>query len=328
MEKLHDILVNMTELHTHLSTSVSPHLLRELWHRQWIALGEKDYWSFIENMHIKWTVDFQKFHDYFDTIQKIQSSPLWVETSVHEAVGLSYRKSDITTLEIRVNPMRRNKDGLFDLDRIIFNAIVWMRRAMMEYPVNVGLIIETDRRFSLEQTEIIFNKAIDFAGQWVVWVDVSGPNVAWFSPKELHPMFDRAREVWLWLTFHTGEAQPPEEIREVLETINPERIWHWITAAQDERLMDELAKRWTVLEVCPTSNVCTELVDSYDTFFEIFEKFKKHGVKFTINADNPMLLQTNVRKEFQHLYDNNVLTLKDIKNAMQTAKDASFIGNF
>lgn len=328
MEKLSDILVNMTELHTHLSTSVSPHLLRELAHRQGIALGEKDYWSFIENMHINGTVDFHKFHDYFDNIQKIQSSPQGVETSVHEAVGLSYRKSDITTLEIRVNPMRRNKDGLFDLDRIIFNAIVGMRRAMMEYPVKVWLIIETDRRFTLEQTEIIFTKAIDFVGQWVVWVDVSGPNVAWFDPKALAPMYARARDAWLWLTFHTGEAQPPEEIWEVIKHINPERIGHGITAAKDEKLLDELAAKGTVLEVCPTSNVCTELVDSYDDFFEIFEKFKKHGVKYTINADNPMLLQTNVQKEFQHLYDNNILTLKDIKNAMETAKEASFIGRF
>ncbi len=325
MNALDNILVDLTELHTHLSTSVTPHLLWELAHRQGIALWEKDYWSFIEKMQITWTVDFQKFHDYFDTIQMIQSSPMGVEASVHEAVWLSYRKSNITTLEIRINPMRRNKEGLFDLDRIIFNAIVWMRRAMMEYPVKAWLIIETDRRFTLEQTEIIFNKAIDFAGQWVIWVDVSWPNVDNFSVKDLAPHFLRARDAWLWLTFHTWEAQSPDEVREVMKYITPDRIGHGITTATDPKLMDELAKKWVVLEVCPTSNVCTELVDSYDDFYDMFQLFKKHGVLFTINADNPMLLQTNVKKEFQVLYDNNVLTLKDIKDCIKLARDSSFL---
>ena len=221
--------------------------------------------------------------------------------------------------------MKRNNEWLFDLDRIIFASIVGMKKASMQYPVKSGLIIETDRRFTLEQTKITFDKAIWFVGQGVVWVDISWPNVPNFSIKDLAPMFSKARDAWLWLTFHAWEDQPASEMRDVLKYINPERIWHGITAATDEKLMDELAKRWTVLEICPTSNVCTELLESYDSFYEIFAKFKKHGVKFCINADNPMLIQTNVKKEFQYLYDNNILTLKDIKDIIQTGKDASFI---
>lgn len=85
---------------------------------------------------------YHKYHDLYDLTQKVQSSPYAVEHSVYEALALSYRKSGITIQEIRVNPMKRNSDGFYDLDRIIFHALLGAKRAMMEYPVVAGVIIE------------------------------------------------------------------------------------------------------------------------------------------------------------------------------------------
>ena len=39
----------------------------------------------------------------------IQSSPIAVERSVHGAIGGAYRSQGITTLELRFNPMKRNR---------------------------------------------------------------------------------------------------------------------------------------------------------------------------------------------------------------------------
>ena len=79
----------------------------------------------------------------------IQSSPLAVEVSVHAAIGGAYRSQGITTLELRFNPMKRNRGGERDLDHIILAAIRGLDRASLEYPqVRAGLILMMDRTFT------------------------------------------------------------------------------------------------------------------------------------------------------------------------------------
>src|SRR5207253_1634624 len=78
----------------------------------------------------------------------IQSSPLAVERSVHAAIGGAYRSQGITTLELRFNPMKRNRGGEQDLDHIILAAIRGLDRASLEYPqvrAEVGGVVEVLR---------------------------------------------------------------------------------------------------------------------------------------------------------------------------------------
>ena len=106
----------------------------------------------------------------------IQSSPLAVERSVHAAMGGAYRSQRITTLELRFDPMKRNRGGERDLDHIILAAIRGLDRASLEYPqVRAGLIVMMDRTFSMELNRIIVEKAIRWAPRGVVGVDIAGP---------------------------------------------------------------------------------------------------------------------------------------------------------
>ena len=91
----------------------------------------------------------------------IQSSPLAVERSVHAAIGGAYRSQGITTLELRFNPMKRNRGGERDLDHIILAATRGLDLARLEYPhVRAGLILMMDRTFDARRNEIIVEKAI------------------------------------------------------------------------------------------------------------------------------------------------------------------------
>lgn len=168
MSKKTDIQFNeLVDLHTHLGASSPPDLLWRFAHMQGIRLPKKDYWDFMGTL----TVDgddpdaYTKYHDLYNLTQRVQSSPFAVEHAIYEALSLSYRKSHITTQEIRVNPMKRNNDGFYDLDRVIFHALTGAKRAMMEYPVVAGVILECDRRFTPEQNAIILEKAAKFAAE-------------------------------------------------------------------------------------------------------------------------------------------------------------------
>ena len=121
----------LAELHTHLGGSVDPAVMWSLAHEQGIALPVKDYWDFVDLV----TVDPRgvKGLPELDAIYKwtelIQSSPLAVERSVHGAIGGAYISQNITTLELRFNPMKRNRGGERDLDHIIMAAVRGLDRA-------------------------------------------------------------------------------------------------------------------------------------------------------------------------------------------------------
>src|SRR6058998_262841 len=214
----------LAELHTHLGGSVSSDIMWSLAHEQGIALPVKDYWEFDSLVTVsdpQGVQDLDALDEIYRWTELIQSSPLAVERSVHAAIGGAYRSQGITTLELRFNPMKRNRGGERDLDHIIMAAVRGLDRAGLEFPrVRAGLILMMDRTFTREQNEVIV---------------------------------EEARGAGLGVTIHVGEeggAHGIEEIGEVVETLRPARVGHGILAAQDEETMRLLVEAGTVLEIC------------------------------------------------------------------------------
>src|ERR1044072_8748676 len=162
----------LAELHTHLGASVASDILWSLAHEQGIAL------------------------------------PVKVERSVHGAIGGAYRSQGITTLELRFNPMKRNRGGERDLDHIIMAASRGLDRASLEYPqVRAGLILMMDRTCTERQNAVIVEKAIRYSSRGVVGVDIAGPRPGGerYPYADLAPLFDEARDAGLGVTIHVGE---------------------------------------------------------------------------------------------------------------------------
>src|SRR5207247_10320107 len=138
----------------------------------------KDYWEFVDLITVRKQArkSFEDFLALYHWTELIQSSPLAVEQSVYEVIGGAYRKANITTLELRFNPMKRNRGGERDLDHIIMAAVRGLDRAGLEYPrVRAGLILMMDRTFTREQNEVIVEKAIRYQERGIVGVDIAGP---------------------------------------------------------------------------------------------------------------------------------------------------------
>ncbi len=169
----------LAELHTHLGGSVATEIMWTLAHEQGISLPVKDYWEFDQLVTLSdpgGVIDLTALDQIYKWTELIQSSPLAVERSVHAAIGGAYRSQGITTLELRFNPMKRNRGGERDLDHIIMAAIRGLDRAGLEYPqVRAGLILMMDRTFTERQNAIIVEKAIRYAPRGVVGIDIAGP---------------------------------------------------------------------------------------------------------------------------------------------------------
>src|SRR5947208_1375151 len=324
----------LAELHTHLGGSVSSDILWTLAHEQGIALPVKDYWDFDRLVTVsdpRGVADLNALDQIYHWTELIQSSPLAVEVSVHAAIGGAYRSQGITTLELRFNPMKRNRGGERDLDHIILAAVRGLDRASLEYPqVRAGLILMMDRTFTAEQNAIIVEKAIRWAPRGIVGVDIAGPRPggARYDYRQVVPMVETAREAGLGVTIHVGEEGGEvgrAEIGEVIEALRPDRIGHGILAAGDPELMAALREREIVLEICPTSNLLTKALPDDDAVRATFRAFADAGVPFTIATDGPEMMRTHLRDEFDLLLRIGALDAEELREANARGHEASFV---
>lgn len=318
---------NLTELHVHIGSAVDPAIMWEIAHEQAIKLPTKNYWDFHKLITIPGKTTYQKYLDLFKWTELIQSSPEAIDKSVYSIASGAYRRNNITTLEIRFNPMKRNRGGERDLDHIILAAIHGMERAMLAYPVTVGIIICFDRSFDVKLNTILAQKAIKYSKRGVIGIDLAGPIDKSFDVRSLVDLIKNCRKSDLGVTIHTGESTGADEVRQVVELLSPDRIGHGVRSTEDEKVLKLLNQRNIVLEVCPSSNLNTGVVASWAKFRSIFDKLKKHDVLFTINTDGPEMLATNLINEYQLLLDNKVLQSSDLIKATKIAGEASFIKN-
>jgi adenosine deaminase len=330
---MHD--AGLAELHTHLGGSVASDILWSLAHEQGIALPVKDYWEFDALVTVSDPRGVENL-DALDAIyhwtELIQSSPLAVERSVHGAIGGAYRSQRITTLELRFNPMKRNRGGERDLDHIILAAIRGLDLAGLEYPqVRAGLILMMDRTFDARLNEIVVEKAIRWADRGVVGIDIAGPRPGGgrYDYAQVLPMVEAAREAGLGVTIHVGEEGRDtgrEEIGEVVEVLRPDRIGHGILAAGEADLMGALREQEIVLEICPTSNLLTKALPDEAAVRDTFRAFTEAGVQFTIATDGPEMMRTHLRDELDLLLRIGALDEDEMREANARGHAASFIG--
>ncbi len=319
--------IPLAELHCHLGGAVSPAIMWGIAHAQGIRLPSKDYWEFREMITVskRHGRSFDGYLQLFHWTELIQSSPLAVERSTYEVIGGAYRKNHITTMELRFNPMKRNRGGEQDLDHIISAAIRGMDRATLEYPVRPGLILCLDRAFPVQLNEIIVEKAIAYRHRGIVGIDIAGPESSTFDPADYKASFRRARKQGLGITVHTGESGPVEEVARVIEQLEPSRLGHGVKSAYDERTMAMIRERDITLELCPTSNINSRVVSGWDEFAWIFQTFEQHQVRYTINTDGPEMLKTYIRDEMASLARHGILSVEQQERAAAWAREASFV---
>lgn len=325
--------IELTDLHIHMGGAVAPHTLWSLAHQQGLKLPVGSYWEFVEFI----TIDPSKIHSlddylsYFHWTEKIQSSPEAVERSVYEIISKEFRSSNVTRLELRFNPMKRNRGGERDLDHIIHAALRGLDRVILEYQGRAGLILCLDRGFPFELNRIVADKAVHYHPRGVVGIDLAGPESAASDLRsrkaEYAALFARVRAAGLGITVHVGEteASPASEVIETIEILGPHRVGHGIQATTTPEALAVLRDNRICVELCPTSNIQTHAVKNMEHLAEVVKTFSKAGIAFTINTDNPYLSRTNLRQEVSLLLSNGLLTEEEMRRCFRWAEEYSFI---
>jgi adenosine deaminase len=318
----------LAELHVHVGSAVDPAVMWSIGHSQGIKLPTKSYWDFVElitasGQRVK---TFDEYLQLFHVTELIQSSPQAMEASVYAIIGGAYRKNNIGVLELRFNPMKRNRGGERDLDHIIAAAARGMERACMEYPVRAGLVLCLDKAFGMELNRVIVDKAVRHRrSHGVVGIDMAGPETADYNFREYADLMRRARDEGLGVTIHAGESGTPQAMRECIEYLRPHRIGHGVKAAQMPELMDMVAELGILLEVCPTSNFATGVLRGRDELAEVLRRFREHEIRWSFNTDGPEMLGVSLREEIDGLIEAGVVTLDEALQCNEWAVSSTFV---
>ena len=150
--------------------------------------------------------------------------------------------------------------------------------------------------------------ALRHRDEGVVGFDIAGPE-AGYPPGRFADAFRLLTHASFHLTFHAGEGYGLPSIREALE-LGAERLGHGVRIVDDIRLdpdgsarLGRLAAyvrdRRIPLELCPTSNVHTGLVDSIaDHPFDLLRRLR---FRVTVNTDNRLMSGVSLTSELAAL---------------------------
>ncbi len=159
-------------------------------------------------------------------------------------------------------------------------------------------IITCIRHFGPDKARETAKCAAETAGDWIVGFGIAGDEKMG-QPKDFRWSFDAAREAGLRLTAHAGEWGGPESVRAAMEDLGVERIGHGVRAIEDLALVDEIAEKGVVLEVCPGSNIALGIYPDWRS--HPIAELDRRGVRVTISTDDPPFFHTTMAREYDRL---------------------------
>src|SRR3954454_16033608 len=278
------------ELHVHHVGSASPRIVAELAARHPASPVPTDpdelakYFTF---------TDFAKFIEVYLSVVDLIQTPEDVRLLTYE-VARDMALQNVRYAELTVTPYTSVLRGIAaeafceaieDARTAAEKKLGVTLRWSFDIPGESGLpaAIETARI----ATEIRPDGLVSFG--------LGGPEIGVPRP-QFAPYFDATRAAGLRSVPHAGETTGAETIWDAVRVLKAERIGHGTSAMVDPRLVEYLAEHQIPLEVCPTSNIATRAVASYDV--HPLRAMVDAGLVVTINSDDPPMFGTDLTNEY------------------------------
>ena len=230
-------------------------------------------------------------------------------------------KSDkVIYAEIRFAPLLHTEGGLEveDVVKIVTETAIQCQK---DYEIPGGIILCTLRHFNKEQGLTTVKLVEKFIGKGVVGFDIASDEAGY--PIDSHlPAFEYANEKEIPCTAHAGEAKGAESVWETLHNFCPQRIGHGVRSEEDDSLLDYLMNQNIHLEVCPTSNIQTNIFS--DISHHNVDRLYNKGLSLSINTDGRTISNTSCTLEYKKLVETFEWTKAHFLKCNLEAIDAAF----
>ena len=263
--------------------------------------------------------DFAHFVEVYLSVVDLLRTPDDIWTLTHQ-VGTDLAAQNVRYAELTLTPYTSIVRGI-PVEAYLEAVEDARRRVEADTGLVLRWIFDIPGESGLEAADVTLDVALNHAPDALVGFGLGGPEIGVPRP-QFAEHFAAARAAGLHSVPHAGESTGPQTIRDAIEHLGAERIGHGIAAAQDPALMALLAERGIVLEVCPTSNVCTRSTPSLDE--HPLPTLVAAGVPVTIKSDDPPMFGTTLTREYAVAADLLSLDRPGVVDLARAAVDASF----
>ncbi len=238
-----------------------------------------------------------------------------------EAV-LDAAEDNIKYMELRFTPRAWSNGGEIPAHDVVACVCDAVSSTTAEHDIEVKLIVSPNRHESVEIAQEATEAAIAHRNQGIVGVDLGGKEPG-YQVYPFRKVFRMAKDSGLRITLHAGEWAGPESIWDAISTVGTERIGHGVQVMQDPGVVNILIDKGIVLEVCPSSNIETGSLPSFDS--HPLPDLIDSGLKVTINTDDPLIFNVTLTDELYRSMQHFSLTLDAIKKQTILAAQAAFL---
>lgn len=280
------------ELHLHLDCSLSFDVVKKLDP----DMTEEDYRRFF--------VAPEKCRDLADYIRRSANAIALMQTRealrmVVEDLFDQLRIDNVIYAEMRFAPLEHTREDLSAKD-VVATVNQAVEEQVDETGIEAGVILCTLRHYSEEQSMKTVELVEQFKDTRIVGFDIAADEAGY--PIDNHiSAFEYANEKGLNCTAHAGEARGADSVWETLENFKPSRIGHGVRSAEDPELLEYLKEKNIHLEVCPKSNIQTNVYEKITD--HTIDKIYRSGVSLSVNTDTRTISDVTLDEEYQRLAD-------------------------
>ena len=296
------------ELHVHLDGSIRPNTISELLNMDLEdAINESTLKTKAESL--------KEYLDKFDIPLKIMQTKEHLER-VSKELAEDLLNDNVIYAEIRFAPNKHLNDGL-TLDEVVTSIL----KGLSKVPIKTNLILCMMRGDSYQENLNVIKLAKKSLNKGVVAIDLAG-NEAAYPVMEYQELFAIAKKENIPFTIHAGEGDDSESVKNAIQ-IGAKRIGHGVRSIEDESTLNLIKDNDITLEVCPKSNLDTNMYASLKDH-PIKELWNK-GIKITINTDNRTVSNTTLTKTYEELVKTFNFTKEDFIKMNEYAINCAFI---
>jgi adenosine deaminase len=308
-------VIPKAELHVHLEGTAPPALIRRLAQRHGEPVPDG---LFRDDDTFAWDgfLDFLSTYDVAASL--IRTAQDYRDVTYEYLAGCAAEGA--IYVELIASPDHAEAAGLSDEEH--YGGIAQgIDDARAEHGIEARILASAVRNFGVDRAEAIARRLAEDRHPYVVGFNVAGDE-AGFPPELFARTYEIAAGAGLGCTIHAGEHAGAASVRGAL-ALPVSRISHGVRATEDPALVEEIAERGIVLEVCPTSNVATGVYSSYDD--HPLGALRDAGVRVTLASDDPPYFGASIGGEYALARECFGFGVAELEEVTRTAIAASFV---
>jgi adenosine deaminase len=278
------------ELHLHLDCSLSYNVVQQLDPRTSLEEYQRGFVGPVKCLNL---ADFLTRAEKAIALMQTTENLRLVTLDLFEQL----KNDRVIYAELRFAPLEHTCQGLSPHE-VVQAVDAAVAEGITQTGIEARILLCTLRHYEEAQSMATVHLVKDFQGSHVVGFDIASDEAGFPITQHIRA-FEFAHEHGLLCTAHAGEAKGAESVWETLENFRPSRIGHGVRSIEDAALMQYFIQHDIHLEICPSSNVQTNIYPSIEN--HRIDEIYHTGVSMSINTDGRAIVNTTLNREYTTL---------------------------